>query len=185
MDYEPPLRRYDDNTDLADLKPAPGAAYHGLDPNIRYLWFIGRAIFWSILVAIGLIVVLATGVLEVLRDLHTLLPPVILSILGLFVCLNVFWPFLSFRFWGYAWRRTDFLIRHGFIWKRVVAIPFARIQHVDSQSGPLERLFGMANLKIHTAGSQLGAMRVPGLPAARAEELRDRLSEVGHTHANI
>jgi len=46
-------------------------------------------------------------------------------------------------------------------------------------------LFGMANLKIHTAGSQLGAMRVPGLPAARAEELRDRLSEVGHTHANI
>ena len=105
-------------------------------------------------------------------------------LLGLAI-LHLCWPILSFSCWGFAIRRTDFLLRSGVLWKSVIAVPFNRIQHVDTNAGPIERSFGLANLVIHTAGSHLGSVRVPGLPTEYAASLRDYLSEVGHTHANI
>lgn len=41
----------------------------------------------------------------------------------------------------------------------------ARVQHVDSEVGPLERRLGLASVWVHTAS---GAFEIPALDAERA-----------------
>jgi len=183
MESMPPTRRIDgDASNLGHLKPSGSHAFERLDSATPYLWLVGRAIFWA---------VVFTGVLII--GLIRILPDPSLRFYGLVgfcsLCalagLHLIWPFLSYRHWGFAIRRTDVLLKSGVVFKRLSAVPFARIQHVDSDAGPIERMFGVANLIIHTAGAHAGSLTVPGLPNERAEALRDYLSQVGHTHANI
>lgn len=185
MDYQPPLRRFQDTPkNLHDLKPLPEANFEMLDPAVRYLWILGRVILWVILLGIALVIAAFAGFFGWAIHNPMIGFPIIFGVGGL--CLfHTLLPFLSYRYWGYALRSSDLLIRNGILWKSVIAVPFNRIQHVDSDSGPIERSTGLANLVIHTAGSQLGSVSIPGLPTERAEALRDYLSQVGHANANI
>src|SRR5690606_41037222 len=54
-------------------------------------------------------------------------------------------------------------------------VPHSRVQHVDINHGPIDRRFGLAALKVHTAGTQLSAVSLDGLLRERAEALRDDL----------
>ena len=187
MEATPPLRRIGyRGPNLALLRPSPEVAYERLDPNVRYLWLIGRLIFWGIttFAVFAVTIMFSLAGASFLTGKPWVIPLMIFG-LGALALLHLAWCFLSFSHWGYAIRDTDFLVRSGVIWKRVVAIPFARIQHVDSDAGPLDRGFGLANLVIHTAGAQMGSITLPGLPTERASALRDYLSEVGHSHANL
>jgi membrane protein YdbS with pleckstrin-like domain len=90
--------------------------------------------------------------------------------------------FRSVRSWGYAERVDDLLVRHGLMVRRLSIVPYARMQFVDVSAGPLERLFGLATVELHTAAAASDA-RVPGLLGAEAARLRDRLSALGETGA--
>ena len=47
----------------------------------------------------------------------------------------------------------DFLrIQSGAIWKKLLTIPFEKIQNVEIHQGPIERSFGLGKVLIHTAG---------------------------------
>ncbi len=80
--------------------------------------------------------------------------------------------------WGFAERADDLVVRRGVMFRRVSVIPYGRMQYVDVTAGPFERLFGLATVKMHTAAAASDA-RIPGLPAADAAALRDRLSRLG------
>ncbi|WP_345363735.1 PH domain-containing protein [Actinoallomurus liliacearum] len=54
--------------------------------------------------------------------------------------------------------------------------PISRIQTVDSERGPFERLFGLANVTVTTA-SAAGPLKIRGLDLEAAERLVDRLTE--------
>jgi len=82
------------------------------------------------------------------------------------------------RAWGYAERATDLLVRQGLLVRRLSIVPYARMQFVDVTAGPLERAFGLANVQLHTAAAATDA-QVPGLEAAEAARLRDRLTALG------
>ncbi|MEV0271012.1 PH domain-containing protein [Hamadaea sp. NPDC050747] len=84
----------------------------------------------------------------------------------------------SVRSWGYAERDDDLLVRHGRIVRHLSIVPYARMQFVDVSAGPLERLFGLATVQLHTAAAASDA-RVPGLVPAEAARLRDRLTALG------
>jgi uncharacterized protein len=98
--------------------------------------------------------------------------------LGFVVFLLALWmPSLAFDRWGYLLRDEDLLISRGVLVRRITTIPTHRIQHVDTQQGPLEQWLGLARVHVHTA-SGLGADGViPGLWFADAEALRDTLIE--------
>jgi hypothetical protein len=53
--------------------------------------------------------------------------------------------------------------------------PISRIQTVDSERGPLEQLFGLANVTVTTA-SAAGPLRIHGLDRETADRLVDRLT---------
>lgn len=80
--------------------------------------------------------------------------------------------------WGYAERERDLLVRHGLLLRRLSIVPYARMQFVDVTAGPLERLFKLATVQLHTAAAATDA-RVPGLPPDEASRLRDRLAALG------
>jgi membrane protein YdbS with pleckstrin-like domain len=84
----------------------------------------------------------------------------------------------SVRSWGYAERENDLLVRHGLLTRHLSIVPYARMQFVDVSAGPLERLFNLATVQLHTAAAASDA-RVPGLEPAEAARLRDRLTALG------
>jgi membrane protein YdbS with pleckstrin-like domain len=84
--------------------------------------------------------------------------------------------------WGYAERDNDLLVRHGLLVRRLSIVPYARMQYVDVTAGPLERVFGLATVQLHTAAAASDA-RVPGLPPEEASRLRDRLTALGEDRA--
>ena len=87
-----------------------------------------------------------------------------------------------FRAWGYAERAEDLLVRRGVLVRRLSVVPYGRMQFVDVVAGPLERRWGLATVRLHTAAAASDA-RVPGLPSAEAERLRDRLALLGESRA--
>jgi hypothetical protein len=86
------------------------------------------------------------------------------------------------RAWAYAERDDDLLVRRGVMFRRLSVIPYGRMQYVDVTAGPVERSFGLATVRMHTAAAASDA-RVPGLPAAEAARLRDNLAVLGEARA--
>jgi membrane protein YdbS with pleckstrin-like domain len=85
---------------------------------------------------------------------------------------------LSFRSWGFLERQDDLMISSGVFTKRLVIVPYGRMQFVDVSSGLLEQTLGLATVRLHTAAATTDA-RIPGLPAVVADQLRDRLAARG------
>ena len=79
---------------------------------------------------------------------------------------------------GYAEREDDLLIRRGILFRSLVVVPYGRMQFVDVSAGPLERAYGIATVRLHTAAASTDAT-VPGLSPQEAELLRDRLAARG------
>jgi membrane protein YdbS with pleckstrin-like domain len=86
------------------------------------------------------------------------------------------------RAWGYAEREDDLFVRRGVLFSRLSVIPYGRMQFVDVTAGPVERLFGLATVRMHTAAAASDA-RIPGLESAEAARVRDRLTELGEAQA--
>jgi membrane protein YdbS with pleckstrin-like domain len=87
-----------------------------------------------------------------------------------------------FRSWGYAEREDDLLVRRGVMFARLSVVPYGRMQFIDVSAGPLERAFGLATVRLHTAAAATDA-RIPGLERKEAGRLRDRLTELGEAQA--
>lgn len=104
------------------------------------------------------------------------------AIIGVFGLARAMLIFRSVRSWGYAERSDDLLVRHGLMVRRLSIVPYARMQFVDVSVSPLERMFGLATIELHTAAAASDA-RIPGLPGSEAARLRDRLSALGKTDA--
>ncbi len=84
------------------------------------------------------------------------------------------------RAYGYQLRTDDLVFRRGILWQRIVAVPYGRMQLVDITHGPLDRGFGIAQLKLVTAAAS-SAVTIPGIDQAAAETLRDTLIAVAET----
>ena len=87
-----------------------------------------------------------------------------------------------FSAWGYAEREDDLLVRRGVLFSRLSVVPYGRMQFIDVTAGPLERSFGLATVRMHTAAAASDA-RIPGLEREEAARLRDRLAELGEAQA--
>jgi membrane protein YdbS with pleckstrin-like domain len=100
------------------------------------------------------------------------------------LCGAAAWWFVRnrFRAWGYLERDEDLEVRRGVLVQRLSVVPYGRMQFVEITSGPVERLFGLATVKLHTAAAASDA-RIPGLDPDEAARLRDRLAALGEAKA--
>jgi hypothetical protein len=84
--------------------------------------------------------------------------------------------------WGYLEREDDLLVRRGLLVRRLSVVPYGRMQFIDVTAGPVERAFGLATVRLHTAAAASDA-RIPGLATEEAARLRDRLAALGEAGA--
>ncbi|KUI12996.1 hypothetical protein AU193_04455 [Mycobacterium sp. GA-1285] len=135
------------------------------------VWAIGAAIPWSFL-ALGQLVWFVVDPrpwwVHALAALGTLL-----GIL-LFVVVVPWWRYRVHR-WDIdpqaVYTRTGWLTQ-----ERRIA-PISRVQTVDTERGPLDRLFGLANVTVTTASSA-GAVRIVALDTDVADAVVARLTDI-------
>ncbi len=129
---------------------------------------------------VTLVAALAAGVAAGIAEAwHGLLAAAVVVALGLaaevFVRRRV-------RAWAYAEREDDLLVRRGVLFSRLSVVPYGRMQFIDVTAGPVERSFGLATVRMHTAAAASDA-RIPGLARDEAARVRDRLTELGEAQA--
>lgn len=84
------------------------------------------------------------------------------------------------RSYGYVERSEDLLVTSGILFRRLVVVPYGRLQLVDVVAGPIDRSFGIATVRLHTAAATTDAT-IPGLTPELAAALRDRLARQGES----
>lgn len=84
-------------------------------------------------------------------------------------------PSLRWKRWRYEVREQEIELQYGvFIIKRTL-IPMIRVQHVDTQQGPLLRKYMLATVTISTAAT---VHEIPALDMEEAEGLRNSISRL-------
>ena len=142
-----------------------------LDSRALKAWFFSGLI-WGLLFMI--IPVLYLTLVPLLWDLPSFYGWLAAGLVFLYTLWDaVIVPRIKLRFWRYEIRDDEIDIRHGVFIIRRTLIPMVRVQHVDTEHGPIMRLFGLATLRVSTAASE---HRIPALSREKAAELRGEIS---------
>ena len=160
---------------MDDLFAPPGTAWQRVSPALARM----RR---TVLGAVTLLGLVAVEVVGLLLDLPGWL--VALGLAAVLLAAVAGWVLVgrNARRWGYAERGEDLYVTRGALVRRLVVVPYGRMQYVDVQAGPLDRAYGIARVQLHTASPGTSA-HIPGLPAQEAARLRDRLTAMGETQA--
>lgn len=137
-----------------------------LNPRVRVVWFV------SVLVVAALVGGTLAGVRRFLVEFA--LAFVVVGIL-VAVLLGIVYVAFRFRAWRFEIRDDDLYLERGVFTRVTTVVPFVRVQHVDTQRGPIERLLGLGSVVVYTAGSRGADVTIPGLTPERASELQGRL----------
>ncbi len=136
----------------------------------------------GLVILLWLIAVTAVVVPSVAADAWSLWPLAVPTVAALSAAAWIWrWAGRNRRSWGYLEAEAELLVTRGVMFRRLVAIPYGRMQYVDVTAGPLARRLGIATVTLHTASTETAA-EIPGVPAAEARRLRDRLTEIGESH---
>ncbi|MEV0295281.1 PH domain-containing protein [Nocardia sp. NPDC050710] len=144
-------------------------------PRAKLLWTMQAAVGWMIPIA----AVLAWAFFDDGHRGWQLVALVAALILGGFSIAVVPW-------WRYAvhrWEVTDEAVytRVGWLTQESRVAPISRVQTVDTERGPIERLLGLATVTVTTASSA-GAVRIEALDLPVAEQTVTRLTEIAALH---
>lgn len=162
-----------DRVATADVGGLGEASWCQPSPRLRTL----RRVEW--LIVVGTLTAAAAAVAIALA------PPVLAAVAVVAGAAGVLaWriPARQWAAWGYAERADDLLVRRGILVRRLSVVPYGRMQFVDVTAGPVDRRLGLATVHLHTAAAASDA-RIPGLVAAEAARLRDRLAALGESRA--
>jgi membrane protein YdbS with pleckstrin-like domain len=135
------------------------------------VWALGAAIPWSMLV-LAQLVWLAVGRWH--AWLH--IAAVVLTAVGIvvFVVLVPLW-----RYRVHRWEISPQAVytRSGWLIQERRIAPISRVQTVDTYRGPLDRLFGLANVTVTTASSA-GAVHIVALDSDVADRVVAQLTDI-------
>jgi len=148
-----------------------GGVWHQISPKYVRVQFIANGSFLLLVVAATLVLTLA------MHQWWAWIPGGILTLILVWTLAIL--PRQA-RSIGYLLREDDLVFRRGILWQRFVAVPYGRMQLIDITHGPLDRGFGIAQLKFVTAAAATGVV-IPGLEQSTAETLRDHLVAVAES----
>ena len=141
----------------------------GLHPRTRLLWLV-RAVVITLVVGLG-----AIAIDRWLTDVPAY---AIASVVVVVLVVGIAFALRRYQVWQFELQDDSLYLERGVITFVETAVPYVRVQHVDTRFGPVERLFGLSSVVVYTAGSRNADVRIPGLRPARARALQDRLREL-------
>ena len=142
-----------------------------VEPGYKTALRLRSAILWSFL-SVAAMILDRAALAE--TPLAGTLPIVVI---GVGLASIIFFPAKTYRRLQY--RLTDRLLQvtRGWTFHTDTVVPLVRVQHLDVVRGPIDKMFGIATLVVHTAGTHNSIVTVPGLAPERAAEMRDIIRE--------
>lgn len=138
---------------------------YSLNSRIKYLWTTVSAFLTFIL---GLVL---TAVLYQFIGISSAVFAVLFLVLGAIYGLK------RYSNWGFEVREDHLYIEHGVFKKTYSMVPYVRVQHIDTDRGPVDRMLGLSTLRVYTAGSKGADIRIPGIEKQSASELQKKLRD--------
>ncbi|ABM11592.1 MULTISPECIES: PH domain-containing protein [Mycolicibacterium] len=135
------------------------------------VWAIGAAIPWMFAVAAQAVWFMVDGRVP---WLHMLVAAG--TVVGAVVSVVVA-PLWRYRVHRWDLDATAVYTRSGWLVQERRIAPISRVQTVDTYRGPLDRLFGLANVTVTTASSA-GAVRIVALDVDVADRVVARLTDI-------
>ncbi|WP_431956672.1 PH domain-containing protein [Nocardia lijiangensis] len=144
-------------------------------PKAKLLWAVQAGLAW----ALPLLALIVWAAVDSQRRGWQLTALVIGLAWAMFSIAVVPW-------WRYAvhrWEVTDEAVytRVGWLTQESRVAPISRVQTVDTERGPLERLLGLATVTVTTASSA-GAVQITALDLPVAEATVTRLTDIAARH---
>lgn len=99
---------------------------------------------------------------------------IILTIVESIFSIFIF-PKLKWKRWRYEVHEHEIDLQRGVLIVKRTIIPMNRVQHVDTQQGPLLRKHELATVTISTAAT---VHEIPALDLEEADQLRDSISRL-------
>ena len=94
--------------------------------------------------------------------------------MGMIIILLV-WGVLSWLRFSYRIEDNQLVIEHGVVMRQKIYIAKDRIQVIDISSGVVQRLFGLVEVQVKTAGSSSKEAKISAVTREVARELREKL----------
>ena len=136
------------------------------------IWRIQRSLEGIILVLLPIIY----GVVMQYVEWPVWILTVLLVILFLYcIAFILIWPPIQWRRFRYQVLEQEIDIVQGVLIVRRTLVPMTRIQHVETEQGPILRRYKMASVEIQTAAT---THRIPVLPIEEADQLRDQIARL-------
>ena len=143
---------------------------NNIAPDAIKAWRITASIytflFWLLIIA-GLVLTVTFQFSYVYSIIS-----IILGIIFIFIFIFLI-PKLRYRRWRYEIFEQEIYIQHGILIVTRTIIPMIRVQHVDTEQGPILKKYGLATVSISTAAT---THEIPALLEEDASDLRDRIS---------
>jgi uncharacterized protein len=93
----------------------------------------------------------------------------------LFVVVPILLATRQYDRWRYKLTPESLVIRKGLMFQSERYIARDRVQHIDINSGPFDRKFGLVQVVVYAAGATGSVGLIPGLPPEEADRLREQL----------
>lgn len=134
----------------------------------RVSGLINSLFFWAI-PAVLWFIYLDSGSPPVWVIVATALAALFLSIIIVFIT-----PLVRYRHWRYEIDENEVDLKYGIIVIRRTLVPIKRVQHVDTQQGPILRNYGLSTVTISTAAT---THQIPALDEETADTVRQQISQ--------
>lgn len=79
---------------------------------------------------------------------------------------------IGFKNKAWAIREKDIIFKKGWLFHTTHIIPFIKVQHCVVRSGPIERKYGLASIRLMTAASHDVDISIHGLKKETADQLK-------------
>jgi len=138
-----------------------------LDSRIKWFWLFEAAVISMIIASvISTVLYLGAG-----RN------AAYFTVVPLLVALGTWYGVRRYANWGFEVRDDHLYIEHGVLKKVYSMVPYVRVQHIDTDRGPIDRVMGLSTLRVYTAGSKGADIKIPGLEREEASRLQKKLRD--------
>jgi membrane protein YdbS with pleckstrin-like domain len=145
---------------------------HLVSPNAVRYWALG-----ALIGALVLWVVLVVAYVVVPEGIKTWLGPVAIALLVLRLVHLVAMPTVRYRVHRWEVTPTAIYTRAGWLTREQRIAPLSRVQTVDSQQGPVMRMFRLSSITVTTA-SAAGPITIACLDQEVARQVVAELTEI-------
>ncbi|WP_019244132.1 MULTISPECIES: PH domain-containing protein [Bacillus] len=136
------------------------------------VWRITGMITTVFVGVLAIILVVLTEVFDwsVWVTIISVISVVLIALFSIFLLPN-----LRYKWWRYEVRENEIEIQKGIFIVTRTLVPMVRVQHVDTQQGPIMRRNDLATVEVSTAAT---VHEIPALDLSEAESLRQYIAKM-------